>query len=351
MLGTLRGRARARFERLVRSDRGLADAVRAWEERLLPLAEGLPPVTPPPRVWTAILARIDGSAAVPGRLASRGAGVGWWRGSRWRASRPRSRWRWCCFKPAPELPQGALVVVLAGQDAKPALLVVDRPIAAAISPSPQSLRLRLPDDRALELWMLPEHGNPRSLGLVSAVAPAGIARIALPAKAEQALQGHPGPGGQPGTERRVAHRPADRTRALQRPGQAPLLAARPRHGGAVQRPGERRLAALERVAVGAVFHLPAGGMQFAAQAIGFGPLLAPRAPPRAPRPARARPRGSTSCSGCHAASPRPKTRSKATSVALRGARAASSPRSSSHASASARGRLRSSLISAVKRSR
>ncbi|HSS69271.1 MAG TPA: hypothetical protein VLQ46_01310, partial [Casimicrobiaceae bacterium] len=44
VLGTLRGRARERFERLAHSDSGLGDAVRQWEERLVPLAEELPPV-------------------------------------------------------------------------------------------------------------------------------------------------------------------------------------------------------------------------------------------------------------------------------------------------------------------
>jgi anti-sigma-K factor RskA len=94
------------------------------------------------------------------------------------------------LKPAPEQPQGALVVVLAGQDAKPALIASTQRNSrhltiAAIAP------LTLANDRALELWMLPEQGNPRSLGLVSAVAPAGVAHIALPATAEQVLRNIP----------------------------------------------------------------------------------------------------------------------------------------------------------------
>jgi len=189
VIGTLRGRARLRFERLMRSNRGLADAVRAWEERLLPLAESLPPVTPPARIWTGILARIKGTAA-PERLEGRGAYAGWWRGLALSSLAVAFALAVALFKPAPELPQGTLVAVLAGGDAKPALLAsTDRSsrflTVAAIAP------IALASDRALELWMLPDHGNPRSLGLVSGVAPAGIARVALPANAEQALKDIP----------------------------------------------------------------------------------------------------------------------------------------------------------------
>jgi len=190
VLGTLRGRARARFARLVRTERRAADAVRGWEERLLPLAEILPPVTPPARVWNVILAQIRGTAATPAVLASRAAGVGWWRAVALSSLAVALALAVVLLKPTLEQPQGSLVVVLAGPDAKPALVAStsrnSRYLSiAAIAP------VALADDRALELWMLPERGNPRSLGLVSAVAPGGIARIALPATAEQALRDIP----------------------------------------------------------------------------------------------------------------------------------------------------------------
>jgi anti-sigma-K factor RskA len=190
VLGTLRGPARARFERIARSERRAADAVRAWEERLLPLADALPPVTPPARVWNAIVARIHGSAARPGAPASRPAGAGWWRAVALASLAAALALAVVLLKPAPEQPQGSLLAVLTGQDAKPALIAtMDRNsrylTIAAITP------VVLADDRALELWMLPEHGTPRSLGLVSAVAPAGSTRIALPATADQALRNIP----------------------------------------------------------------------------------------------------------------------------------------------------------------
>src|SRR5262249_49724262 len=83
VLGTLRGSAGARFERLVHTDPVLAEAVRRWEERLVPLAQELPPVAPPARVWQGILRRTRGDtrgapAAKP--RASIWANLGLWRG-------------------------------------------------------------------------------------------------------------------------------------------------------------------------------------------------------------------------------------------------------------------------------
>ena len=63
VLGTMSARARARFARLSRGDPVLAAAIRAWEDRLSPLAESVAPVEPPARVWSTILARIDRAAA------------------------------------------------------------------------------------------------------------------------------------------------------------------------------------------------------------------------------------------------------------------------------------------------
>jgi anti-sigma-K factor RskA len=187
VLGTLRGRARQRFERVVRTDRIVADAVRGWEERLLPLAEALPPIAPPSRVWAAILARIRSAATTPRARSLLWAPVGWWRGLALVGLATSLALAIALLKPAPE---GTLVVVLAGQDAKPAL------VATAIRTS-RYLTVKaiapvaVAPDRSLQLWMLPETGNPRSLGLVSTVSPAGVARIELPAAADQTLQSIP----------------------------------------------------------------------------------------------------------------------------------------------------------------
>ncbi len=184
VLGTLRGRARERFERLARTDRALNDAVRTWEERLLPLAEQLPPIAPPARVWAAILARIRGA---PAARASIWSSLGLWRALAFASLATVVALAVVLLKPLPEVPEGALVVVLAGTDAKPVLVASADRLGRTLSVKPVA-RVELAADRALELWMLPDGGNPRSLGLISAT---GVVRVALPGPADQALRNIP----------------------------------------------------------------------------------------------------------------------------------------------------------------
>lgn len=51
VLGTLRGRARRRFERLASADEATRAEIRFWETRLAGLAANLAPQTPPPAIW------------------------------------------------------------------------------------------------------------------------------------------------------------------------------------------------------------------------------------------------------------------------------------------------------------
>jgi anti-sigma-K factor RskA len=57
-LGSLRGAARARFEALVGRDPRLRERVVDWQERLAPLAQETPDVTPPARVLAKLRRRI-----------------------------------------------------------------------------------------------------------------------------------------------------------------------------------------------------------------------------------------------------------------------------------------------------
>lgn len=75
-LGTLRGRARLRFQAWMREDAALRRAVAEWEARLNPMVAGVAPVQPPGRVWAAIQARIGPTQARSAAVASPGAAAG-----------------------------------------------------------------------------------------------------------------------------------------------------------------------------------------------------------------------------------------------------------------------------------
>ena len=65
VLGTLRGPARRRFERLARTDAALRAEQYFWETRLGRLARTVKPVTPAPTVWLSLQRRIEAGNTVP----------------------------------------------------------------------------------------------------------------------------------------------------------------------------------------------------------------------------------------------------------------------------------------------
>ena len=58
VLGTLHGRARKRFQRLLQQDAKLRDAVAFWEQELVPMASVLSVPAPKAQVWEAIAERV-----------------------------------------------------------------------------------------------------------------------------------------------------------------------------------------------------------------------------------------------------------------------------------------------------
>jgi len=137
-------------------------------------------------VWAQIRERIQG-AARPTETRSIWASLGLWRGLAIVGLATALALAVVVLSPPAERPEQPLVVVLAGQDARPALVAsADRAgrtlFVTAVAP------VEVAVDRTLQLWALPATGNPRSLGLI---APSGVARIALPAPADSALAGVP----------------------------------------------------------------------------------------------------------------------------------------------------------------
>jgi len=198
-LGTLPSRARRRLDALARRDPRVASALRSWEYRLAGLADAVPAVTPAPRVWQAVQTRLGLTAERPPKQA-------WW-GS-------LALWRGLAVAGfALALALGAVlrfgagtevgedvVVVLAGSDARPALIataartgnVLRVKAIGATAPAP---------GRQFELWALPPGQPPQSMGVLPA---SGVAVLRLAAPADAALRNVPAlavslepPGGSP----------------------------------------------------------------------------------------------------------------------------------------------------------
>jgi anti-sigma-K factor RskA len=162
--GTLRGGAKRRFEALLPGHPALRAAVRAWQERLMPLTAALPPQAPPPTVWRGIEQRLwPETARAP-----------WWqRLSLWRG-----------LATLATAAAFALAVLVVNPPVQPPLVIVLQgtgeavpgtdSFVASLSGDGRALVTRplqpvaLQPDRVLELWAVPPQGTPRSLGLISA---------------------------------------------------------------------------------------------------------------------------------------------------------------------------------------
>ena len=170
VLGTMPVRSRRRFEIYLRLNPQLRRAVADWEMRLAPLAEQVPGIEPPPRIWKAIKSRIHGEHQPrPGF---------WDKLAFWRLSAFASAVLALALavfvlapKPGEEIIAGRMVVVM--QDvatSKPAM-------TASWEPHQRGSRLvrihvighaEMPPRTAWELWMLPGGDQqPVSLGLIT----------------------------------------------------------------------------------------------------------------------------------------------------------------------------------------
>ena len=186
VLGTLRGRARRRFERLLLADPALRDLVEDWEMKLNPLVESMAPVEPPERVWRRIRARI---------ALARTEAPGWWnRLALWRALAATAVLAVVALGiQLARLPASAVespptrVAVLTGAQGQPAwlLAVVEKPgVGGSLRFTvlqPQAVN----PDQSFELWLIPRgEGAPVSAGLLP---PSGSGVQPLPASAWHSL--------------------------------------------------------------------------------------------------------------------------------------------------------------------
>jgi anti-sigma-K factor RskA len=187
-LGTSSPRVRRRLTALARRNRTIATALSAWERRIAVLADAVPPVMPPPRVWQQIVTRLGLQPDGPPTPSAR-----WWqRLGFWRALATASLVAAVVLGVAQlrrtqESAPAPLVVVLAGADSKAALI-------ATATRGERYLTLKLVGNvtpapgRVFELWALPQAGAPKALGVIP---PGGVVRVPLTNPVDETLSNIP----------------------------------------------------------------------------------------------------------------------------------------------------------------
>ena len=176
--GLLRGPARRRFEALLPAHAALRGAVRAWQERLMPLTAVVAPLQPSPEVWKRIEARLHGTMNPAAAIEAHAAWwrqLAFWRGFSALASIATLALAVMLANPGPVRPP--IVVVLSAATpapGAPAGAVQAASFVASISADGRAMvtkplvNVSLQADRSLELWSLPPSGAPRSLGVIAA---------------------------------------------------------------------------------------------------------------------------------------------------------------------------------------
>ena len=176
--GLLRGPARRRFEALLPAHAALRGAVRAWQERLMPLTAVVAPLQPSPEVWKRIEARLHGTMNPGAAIEAHAAWwrqLAFWRGFSALASIATLALAVMLANPGPVRPP--IVVVLSAATpapGAPAGAVEPASFVASISADGRAMvtkplvNVSLQANRSLELWSLPPSGAPRSLGVIAA---------------------------------------------------------------------------------------------------------------------------------------------------------------------------------------
>lgn len=211
VLGTLKGAARRRFETHLQHSALLHQEVQAWQQRLHPLAEFAGSQPPPAHVWQTIEARLGL------RSSKRRADLqGWknlfdnlrfWRGLALVSSTASALLLIVLLihQPGAPIESTSYVAMLTDDHAQPNLMVVGDPVHHRLTAkilAGQSLTA----EQSLQLWAIPKHGNPRSLGLLArdgsitlpmptSAAPGDIVALAV---SLEPLHGSPNPQGPTG---------------------------------------------------------------------------------------------------------------------------------------------------------
>jgi anti-sigma-K factor RskA len=192
VLGTLRGAARRRFERLLQKDAALAKELRGWERRLSPLQRSFAPVAPREIVWAGIEQRINAARTVAlprarSVLEDRGP-LRFWRGWAVAASLATvvlGYGLWLQLRQPPQVIEQVRTVQVLQPMPYVALLQPNAPAQwiVLVAPARRSLKVSAsgayPIDlntQSLQIWVLDDAGQPHPMGLM----PDGNTSVELP---------------------------------------------------------------------------------------------------------------------------------------------------------------------------
>jgi anti-sigma-K factor RskA len=174
VLGVLDAPQRNAVEALTTTDKHSADRLSVWQEYLVPLAEGIPAVPPPPYIWPRI------AAALPQAESPRASALP--RAHRRSLWESLTLWRWLAAGSLTTamVVAGVLVLYLhsgglsfaptltaalqleSGQAAFTATIDSQRHRIVVIPATPIAL-----DGRVAELWLIAPDGTPQSLGILA----------------------------------------------------------------------------------------------------------------------------------------------------------------------------------------
>ena len=193
VLGSLEGEERRTAERLVATDVAFARSVAAWQQRLMPLAAQVPPVTPPTDLWRRIEADILPSTTadiLPFRRRVR-----FWQGTTGAALAVAASLAAFIVLHQPK-PQNVAVLSPVSDGTPVLIATTGRNGILVVQPTAP---ITVPAGKDLELWALPQgQTKPRSLGVLP---PSGRQLVAeLPSNTQLLVSIEPkggSPTGQP----------------------------------------------------------------------------------------------------------------------------------------------------------
>lgn len=196
VLGTLRGAARRRFERLLKKDAALVKELRYWEKRLGALQRNVAPVPPRDIVWAGIERQLNVAKTValpPARSIKDDPGpLKFWRGmsaAAMLATVALGYALWLQLQQAPQViekiqtvqvPQPMPYVAMLQPNAPAQWIVVYVPSRRSWKVSASGAFPVDLNTQSLQLWVLDDAGQPHPMGLVPEGGSAELPEPALP---------------------------------------------------------------------------------------------------------------------------------------------------------------------------